>query len=414
MFPDYGFLKSFECLCYPFLRPYNNNKLEYRSLPCVFLGYSSKHNRYVIFDESLFPYLAHSKPSVLSDSPSSDLVSSLLQQVVVSCSSQPISPGSSGESSLSLDANPSPSLSSQNVASSPVVTTFAGETITCHTSTSSSGSAPAIPLAPQTRPSSASGSPPSSPPPPLPYPNAPSWFCAPDKSSHSPTSPRRKKLLFFTPTCVSHTLLFISKPLRCSKLQSSTTLSATPRFSSSSEKGHPRKPVSRLRKATVSPFMSSYPRNRILEGISRLNFLYPRMWSQKGPTSLIPLQKKSSTSSKSRYPSPPWALSPLEKYQYEMSMLRGSRHRYTIFHPESPRVEAWMWVENSLEEAGEASSFARPGSLHTFISKKGMSSGPAVASSSGPRLKREKARALSQVVPALGAVTRRTSESSGR
>ncbi|KAL8167183.1 hypothetical protein V2J09_008682 [Rumex salicifolius] len=199
--PDYGFLKSFGCLCYPFLRPYNNNKLEYRSLPCVFLGYSSKHkgyvclhvptartyvSRYVIFDESVFPYPAHSKPLILSDSPSSDLVPlTLLQQPVISCPSQPVSPGSSDERSLSLDTNSSHSPPNQNAASSPVVSISAGETSTGHTSTSTTRSAPATPSAPPTPPSSASGPPPSSPPPPMPYPNAPTWFRPPDNSSHN-------------------------------------------------------------------------------------------------------------------------------------------------------------------------------------------------------------------------------------
>ncbi|KAL8170685.1 hypothetical protein V2J09_022489, partial [Rumex salicifolius] len=47
--PDYGFLKSFGYLCFPFLHPYTSNKLEFRSQPCIFIGYNSKHKGYIFF-----------------------------------------------------------------------------------------------------------------------------------------------------------------------------------------------------------------------------------------------------------------------------------------------------------------------------------------------------------------------------
>jgi hypothetical protein len=66
--PDYQKLRVFGCLCYPLLRHDGKHKLEYRSKPCIFLGYKfacykcldpvtnqaylSKH---VIFDEDSFP-----------------------------------------------------------------------------------------------------------------------------------------------------------------------------------------------------------------------------------------------------------------------------------------------------------------------------------------------------------------------
>jgi hypothetical protein len=44
--PDYLFLKTFGCACWPNLRPYNSHKLQPRSLQCVFLGYSLLHHGY--------------------------------------------------------------------------------------------------------------------------------------------------------------------------------------------------------------------------------------------------------------------------------------------------------------------------------------------------------------------------------
>ena len=75
--PNYNNMRVFGCLCYPFLRPYNHHKLEFRSSPATFLGYSSNHKGYkvlldngkviisrdVIFDESTFPHLSKSSPS---------------------------------------------------------------------------------------------------------------------------------------------------------------------------------------------------------------------------------------------------------------------------------------------------------------------------------------------------------------
>jgi hypothetical protein len=69
--PDYSLLKIFGCACWPNLRPYNSNKLQPRSLQCVFLYYSIHHKGYkcfhipssrlyisrdVVFQESIFPY----------------------------------------------------------------------------------------------------------------------------------------------------------------------------------------------------------------------------------------------------------------------------------------------------------------------------------------------------------------------
>jgi histone deacetylase 1/2 len=77
--PDYTFLRTFGCACWPSLHKYNARKLAFRSTMCVFLGYSPMHKGYkcldrstgriyisrdVIFEKSVFPY---STPGVVID-----------------------------------------------------------------------------------------------------------------------------------------------------------------------------------------------------------------------------------------------------------------------------------------------------------------------------------------------------------
>ena len=88
--PNYSLLKSFGCSCYPCLRPYASTKFDSRSERCIFLGYSAFHlgyrclslvtgkihiSRYVVFNESDFPYQLYSKSSLglLGQSPSPPL-----------------------------------------------------------------------------------------------------------------------------------------------------------------------------------------------------------------------------------------------------------------------------------------------------------------------------------------------------
>ncbi|GMI72814.1 hypothetical protein HRI_000950700 [Hibiscus trionum] len=68
--PDLNFLKVYGCQCFPLTRPYNSHKLEYRSKPCVFLGYCANQHgykclskdgrvyvsRHVKFNENFFPF----------------------------------------------------------------------------------------------------------------------------------------------------------------------------------------------------------------------------------------------------------------------------------------------------------------------------------------------------------------------
>lgn len=48
--PNYLKLKKFGCLCFPLTKPYNTNKLQPKSIPCLFVGYSTTQNAYKCFD----------------------------------------------------------------------------------------------------------------------------------------------------------------------------------------------------------------------------------------------------------------------------------------------------------------------------------------------------------------------------
>ena len=47
---NYSKLKVFGCLCFPWLTPYAHNKLQPKSQPCVFLGYSPNQSAYICFN----------------------------------------------------------------------------------------------------------------------------------------------------------------------------------------------------------------------------------------------------------------------------------------------------------------------------------------------------------------------------
>lgn len=78
--PDYRFRRVFDCLCYPFPRPYNKHKMDFRVAHCVFKGYCSNQpsykcidasscvyvSRHVAFLESVFPFAESNGPFVQS------------------------------------------------------------------------------------------------------------------------------------------------------------------------------------------------------------------------------------------------------------------------------------------------------------------------------------------------------------
>ena len=94
--PSVYALKSFGCACYHFLRPYNKNKLQPRSTPCIFLGYPPLSKGYicldptsnkiyiachVLFNETLFPLATNpnlTNPHVPFSSSLSDWLSYLV------------------------------------------------------------------------------------------------------------------------------------------------------------------------------------------------------------------------------------------------------------------------------------------------------------------------------------------------
>ena len=68
--PPYDSFKMFGCLCFSFTKPYNKHKLDFRSFPCIFLGYGTQHkgykcltpsgkiilSRHVLFEETKFSF----------------------------------------------------------------------------------------------------------------------------------------------------------------------------------------------------------------------------------------------------------------------------------------------------------------------------------------------------------------------
>ncbi|XP_010474225.1 PREDICTED: putative protein TPRXL [Camelina sativa] len=109
--PNYLKLRVFGCVCYMWLRPYRQNKLEARSTPCVFLGYSLTHT----FTGPL-PALVYSSPTPPGSTPSSTSIQ------VVNMSSAPPPPAHSTSpplTDLHPPSPPTPTSSSSSPSAAP-------------------------------------------------------------------------------------------------------------------------------------------------------------------------------------------------------------------------------------------------------------------------------------------------------
>jgi histone deacetylase 1/2 len=51
--PNYNHLKVFGCKCFPNLRPFTKHKFNFKSTPCIFLGYPPQHNGYRCYSPKL-------------------------------------------------------------------------------------------------------------------------------------------------------------------------------------------------------------------------------------------------------------------------------------------------------------------------------------------------------------------------
>jgi histone deacetylase 1/2 len=130
--PDFSSLKIFGCACFPFLRPFNRNKLDFRSKRCVFLGYSNSHrgfkcldtstgkvfvSRHVVFDEGSFPFAnSNTSPPPPPSNLYTTLPTSLLNNINPSPAHQPnTTPTPASFPPTTPPSHPQPFLSSPSV-----------------------------------------------------------------------------------------------------------------------------------------------------------------------------------------------------------------------------------------------------------------------------------------------------------
>lgn len=145
----------FGCSYFPYLRPYDKHKLEFRTERCVFIGYSPHHKVYqclhssgkvyisnhVVFDENSFPYQpgvdfssiqeSCSSQSTSSSHSTTETSSSMMQAFLASSSTSnlPASSSSQVSHSLSLVDLLVVSFSNQSEHSSPTNNTSLNNTL---------------------------------------------------------------------------------------------------------------------------------------------------------------------------------------------------------------------------------------------------------------------------------------------
>jgi len=106
--PNYLKLRSFGCLCFPWLKTYHTHKLQPKSVPCVFLGYSTTLSaylclhlptqclyvsRHVTFDENIYPLKNINNQSTSESSiPVAPTLSAPLLQIVIPTNQAPSAP----------------------------------------------------------------------------------------------------------------------------------------------------------------------------------------------------------------------------------------------------------------------------------------------------------------------------------
>jgi len=138
--PNYTKLKTFGCLCFPWLKTYTKNKLEQKSEPCVFLGYNITqsayicynfktnkihHSHHVYFLENEFPYsYAFNSTTTLITSPTTS-PSSINQSFTPLTNHIPLSTSESNSSPNSTSTSPITPIVSTNqhhITNTPTIT----------------------------------------------------------------------------------------------------------------------------------------------------------------------------------------------------------------------------------------------------------------------------------------------------